>query len=357
MENPSSPLDTLRQLKEMLDAGALTPTEFEALKKRLVFADQTTPPSTSSSTAPTPPAPSSPPSTPPEPEPAPPAPSPFTTVPPTPVVPASSPFPPLSSASVPPTPVTPAPSGYEPPVPRPFEPPAARPEQQIITELRSPNLGGPSPTGQEGQNPPASPRPPVAGPSVPTPTPLSQLIVESLNKAPTGNRPLSPPLNPVAPPTPVGSVPPRSPEVNRVPPHVPPAPLPNAAPLADEESWTENEFPESERPKARSPLALILSIGGLLALLGLVVYLSLNRPPSERLSSTSRTAADSVATSIETGPQADPLTPAAVAEPETIRVMPTNPAPPVQRRPAPPRRDTVAVAPAAPAASDSTDTP
>ena len=36
MENPSSPLDTLRQLKEMLDAGALTPTEFEALKQRLV---------------------------------------------------------------------------------------------------------------------------------------------------------------------------------------------------------------------------------------------------------------------------------------------------------------------------------
>jgi hypothetical protein len=101
-------------------------------------------------------------------------------------------------------------------------------------------------------------------------------------------------------------------------------------------------------------LALILSIGGLLALLGLVVYLSLNRPPSERLSSTSQTAADSVATAIETGPQAEPLAPAADAVPETIRVVPTNPAPPISRQPAPVARDSVAVAPAAP---DSTDAP
>ena len=37
MDNPNSPIDTLRQLKEMLDSGALTPAEFEALKQRLVF--------------------------------------------------------------------------------------------------------------------------------------------------------------------------------------------------------------------------------------------------------------------------------------------------------------------------------
>jgi hypothetical protein len=38
--NPSdanSPIATLRQLKEMLDAGALTPQEFEALKQKLIF--------------------------------------------------------------------------------------------------------------------------------------------------------------------------------------------------------------------------------------------------------------------------------------------------------------------------------
>ncbi|HET9505786.1 MAG TPA: SHOCT domain-containing protein [Hymenobacter sp.] len=46
--NPSdanSPIATLRQLKEMLDAGALTPQEFEALKQKLIFgAEAATPP-------------------------------------------------------------------------------------------------------------------------------------------------------------------------------------------------------------------------------------------------------------------------------------------------------------------------
>lgn len=40
--NPSdadSPLATLRQLKELLDAGTLTPQEFEALKRKLVFGE------------------------------------------------------------------------------------------------------------------------------------------------------------------------------------------------------------------------------------------------------------------------------------------------------------------------------
>ena len=37
MENSSSPLETLRQLKEMLDAGTITPAEFEKLKQQLVF--------------------------------------------------------------------------------------------------------------------------------------------------------------------------------------------------------------------------------------------------------------------------------------------------------------------------------
>ena len=45
--NPSdanSPLATLRQLKEMLDAGTLTPQEFEALKQKLVFGTEPTAP-------------------------------------------------------------------------------------------------------------------------------------------------------------------------------------------------------------------------------------------------------------------------------------------------------------------------
>jgi hypothetical protein len=57
--NPSdanSPLATLRQLKEMLDAGTLTPQEFEALKQKLVFGI-----SAAATPAPeTPPAPSAP---------------------------------------------------------------------------------------------------------------------------------------------------------------------------------------------------------------------------------------------------------------------------------------------------------
>ena len=44
MDNSASPLDTLRQLKEMLDAGAITPAEFEALKQRLVLKPAAVPP-------------------------------------------------------------------------------------------------------------------------------------------------------------------------------------------------------------------------------------------------------------------------------------------------------------------------
>ncbi len=58
--NPSdanSPIATLRQLKEMLDAGALTPQEFEALKQKLIFgAEVTTPPAPVAPVAPTAPA-------------------------------------------------------------------------------------------------------------------------------------------------------------------------------------------------------------------------------------------------------------------------------------------------------------
>jgi hypothetical protein len=120
-----------------------------------------------------------------------------------------------------------------------------------------------------------------------------------------------------------------------------------------------NEIPESEVRAPRSPLALILSIGGLLALLGLVMYLSSSRHPSERISSTSQTAADSLAApAVETGPQAAPMAPQNTAPPETIRVRPTNPAPPMPRRPAAPVRDSaVVVPPAATAPADSANNP
>ena len=118
---------------------------------------------------------------------------------------------------------------------------------------------------------------------------------------------------------------------------------------APEPGWkTRDEFPAIEEEPARNPLALVLSIGGVLVFLAVVAYLTLNRPPSEHISSTSQTAADSLATTIDTGPQAEQL-PTTVAQPETIRVAPTNPAPIIPARPAPVATDSVA----APVATDS----
>ena len=80
-------------------------------------------------------------------------------------------------------------------------------------------------------------------------------------------------------------------------------------------------------PAARSSsLGLVLAIGAVLVFLAVVAYLGFNRPPSEHLSSTSQTAADSLNTIIETGPQAS-LPPTPTAEPETVRIAPSHPAP------------------------------
>jgi hypothetical protein len=248
MDNPSSPLETLRQLKEMLDAGALTPAEFEALKQRLVFSPPTATSPPAAGPAATPPA------------------APLPVAPPAPVIPVAPP---------PPT----------------------------FTELQSPLIAGSLAANEVS--------PPLAVP----PRPADDTFE---------NPHLVPPAAFAAPPEPVAE----------------PAPV-----------WTGDEFPavEAEEPPGRNPLALVLSIGGVLVFLAVVLYLSMNRPPSERISSTSLTAADTLAAPIETGPQAAPLTQTEVV-PETIRVAPTNPAPPVQPRPTPPARDSAAKAPPAPVA-------
>lgn len=218
MQNPSSPLDTLRQLKEMLDAGALTPAEFEALKQRLVIQEPSNTPA------------------------APPAPG--------------------SADSPPPLPFTPTPE-----------------------------------------------------PIAPTPIPVAP---EELPGAAV--------------------------------PYEASAPAPFAPPVATapepDEAWEEEvtDFPADEAPAKNNSLALLLSIGGVLVFLALVAYLALNQAPSERLSSTSQTAADSLAAPIETGPQAAPLPPS-TAVPETIRVVPSNPAPVVQPQPAVGRPDSAVTAP------------
>ena len=263
MDNPnSSPLDTLRQLKEMLDAGALTPTEFEALKQRLVFHYGATP------------------------------------------------APPVAPASAEPA-----------------------PEAPVVLPAR-PALETPSPMFEDLAPAGLAPTPPAPGPVVPAaetipPEEEPAFIPPAVRRALEADAPVAPPL--------------------------PPLPTPSPGLAAADSGYVADEFPEGAAPAARSPLALILSIGGLLALLGLVMYLSLNRQPSERLSSTSLTPADTVTTAIETGPQAEQMTPLAAA-PETIRVAPTNPAPALPSRSAMEKaaaaaRDSAAAV--APAVSDS----
>ena len=254
MNNPSSPLDTLRQLKEMLDAGALTPTEFEALKKQLVF----------SSSPVSPAAPAA--------EPSAPASN-------APVAGPSVPAPPAAAS-----PTVPPVSEQQPPLaPNAFT--SAVPESSAPRAMRS-----------EGESELTTPSKDFS--VVPGPEPL---LVSSSEMGPT---------------------------------------------------WEGGEFPEAETAAARSPLALILSIGGLVALLALVLYLSFNRRPSEHISSTSQTAADTLAAPIETGPQAEPLPPT-VAVPETVRIAPVHPAPAVlappqaSPQPASPPRDSAATTPAA----------
>ncbi|MET4074711.1 SHOCT domain-containing protein [Hymenobacter sp. UYCo722] len=223
MENPSSPLDTLRQLKEMLDAGALTPTEFEALKQRLVFAPAAPDPAAAAPIAPVAPA-----------LPAPEAP----TAHPAPALPPASP---LSLSNPGQFDSRPAPHREETQA-RVFEP---VPEPLFRTEA---SADFPVTDGDSGD-----------------------VAAEMLTDANA--------LDPASPP---------------------------AAP--------------------NSSLGLVLAIAGVLVFLAVVAYLGFTRPASEHISSTSQTAADSVAAPIETGPQVAPL-PAITAAPETVRVAPANPAP------------------------------
>jgi hypothetical protein len=196
MENSPSPLETLRQLKEMLDAGTITPAEFEALKQKLVFNEA----APAAGTAP--------------------------------VVPAAP-------------------------------------------ELHSPTFED------------------VAAEDVPA----AAAPVNYTSEPPAFAAPVLPPGTEAS------------------------------QPLREYSASLEEE--ELPQPPARNPLNLILSIGGLLALLSLVVYLSFNNRSSEHLTSTSQTSADSLTTAIETGPQAEQIELAPAAAPETIRLAPANPAPAV----------------------------
>ena len=185
MEKDASPLDTLRQLKEWLDAGTITPLEFEALKKKLLFSD----------------------SAPPHP--------------------------------LPPEPALPAHSGAA--VPLPPEPEDTPPAPATFYE------------------PPVAPAPAYAN-------------------------------------------------------------VPPAAAFAEEEEET-----LAPAPAKSNALTTILIVGGILALLAVVVYLAMDNRTSERLTSVSRTAADTLAVQPEVGPQAEQLELPPVAAPETVRVVPAAP--------------------------------
>ncbi len=231
MENPSSPLDTLRQLKEMLDAGALTPTEFEALKQRLVFTPAA--PGTAAPAAASPPD----------------APAAY--------------VPPVAPAAAAAAPVLPAPSAAFPNQPPPDLPPPVR---EVPT---------------------------AAAAFAPASEPLFRPGIESDFQVTA----------------------------------------PEARYEEEEDALADENTPDFARPPAErsSSLGLVLAIGAVLVFLAVVAYLGFTRPASEHISSTSQTAADSVATTIETGPQVAPL-PTTAAVPETVRVAPTNPAPALPSR-------------------------
>ncbi|TYZ09652.1 SHOCT domain-containing protein [Hymenobacter lutimineralis] len=229
MPQDSSPLDTLRQLKEWLDAGTITPQEFDTLKRKLLFSEaQTTPP-------------------------------------------------------------------------------AAAPHEEHVVPgpIEDPGL----PTYVES---PPTPVPPVA--EVP---PVRATPAEFFTHPTEIGRPDESPS--------------RQPDFLASPP--PPEPA--------------EAVYEEPAPAPRNPLMLILIIGGIVALLGLIAYLAIGNRDSERLSSTTMTAADSLAVQPEEGPQTEQIVLDPAAAPETVRVAPVlPPAAPV---------DSAASAPA-PAATETTPT-
>ncbi|MCR5888660.1 SHOCT domain-containing protein [Hymenobacter sp. J193] len=238
MPQESSPLETLRQLKEWLDAGTITPQEFDTLKRKLLFGE--------------------------------------------------------GQAPAPAAPVA----------------PVALPEEHVI----------PGPVEDPGlpiyvESPPA-PAPPAA--ELP---PVRATPAEFFSHPTEAGRPQESPSG--------------QPDFSASPPPV-------AAPE-----------PEYEEPAPRNPLMLVLIIGGIVALLGLVAYLAIGNRESERLTSTTMTAADSLAVQPEEGPQTEQIELEPAAAPETVRVAPVlPPAAPVDSvaaTPAPATAETPAVATPAPA--------
>ncbi|MBD2714520.1 hypothetical protein KBK19_05695 [Microvirga sp. STR05] len=208
MEKDPSPLDTLRQLKEWLDAGTITPQEFATLKQKLLFSEAGSAPTS----------------------------------------------------------------------------PAAAPEPTTIAPVEDPMLP------PVVHHTPLESLPPVGAPSVPA----------------SPAEPMSRPI--------IAGRPEASPSAAESEPY-------SAAATTDTDEV--EDAPYTAPPK--SPLGTILIIGGIVALLALVAYLMLGNRESERLTSTSRTAADSLAVTPDVGPQAEQIELPPAAVPETVRVAPVLP--------------------------------
>ncbi len=273
MEKDPSPLDTLRQLKEWLDAGTITPEEFRTLKQKLVFTD-TTPP--------------------------------------------RAPEPPVTESPEPPAP----------------EPPAAEP---FAVALPAP----------EPVQPPAAAVPPAPEPTTIAPVEFAPLL-PPITHAPAADVPVTP-----APPATAEATLSHPFEAGR--PAASPGPADSFLPPVPPDSGADPvEYVEDDAYTAppKSSLTTVLVVGGIALLLALVVYLMTDNRDSERLTSATRTAADSVATRPEEGPQTEQIELPPVVGPETVRVEPV--APPVAAPPAPDTANAgttspVAAAPAAPA--------
>jgi len=148
-----------------------------------------------------------------------------------------------------------------------------------------------------------------------------------------GNEPPTPPVAPTPPPATEVAAVASSPDPVSYPDWGPTTFVePTPPPLEKTPDWLAAPAPglsieeEAAAPLAerRNPLNLVFIVGGVLLLLGIVLYLFLDHPssPNEHLTSASQTAADSVATVPEVGPQAEQLALPPTAAPETIRVAP-----------------------------------
>ena len=312
MEKGSSPLDTLRQLRELLDAGTITPQEFETLKARLL-AEQLAAPVVPPAAVIPPAAPATPPTVPLNPT--------FTTPPVTPTDPVRS-----EPATTPP--VSPAPGPVEelPPLLDFFKqpqtsgsatpPPVAPVREEKPASYTAPYTPPPPPApAAPTAAPDFFPPRPAPPPAPPTPRETPQFYPPAPSTPPPAAAPpefFPPKTQATVPAEPIRSV---------VPP-VPPTPVnpPRRAaePLDDDEEVAE--------APTKSPLGLILAIGGGLLLLALIWYLVAGQSrSSEHLTSISQTAADTVAVAPETGPQAEQLDLPPAAAPETVRVAPVIP--------------------------------